>query len=64
MEIQGQPGELRAVIHITRKATGKVETYELIGHSDPEKLAEIMAERAKVHDAPAPDEAGNQPEEQ
>jgi hypothetical protein len=30
-EIQAQPAVLRATIHITRKATGKVETYEIVG---------------------------------
>jgi hypothetical protein len=35
-EIKGQMGELRATIHITRAATGKVETYELVGHVEPE----------------------------
>jgi hypothetical protein len=40
--IAAQPGELRATIHVTRAATGKVETFQLIGHSDPEKLKEIM----------------------
>lgn len=27
----GQPGELRFTIEVKRKATGKVETFELIG---------------------------------
>jgi len=44
MNIKGQDTELRATIHVTRKATGKVETFELIGHSDPEKLAQLVAE--------------------
>lgn len=37
-DLTGQPGELKATITITRKATGKVETYELTGiyHGDPE----------------------------
>lgn len=30
-ELAGQPGELRIVLEITRAATGKVETVELIG---------------------------------
>lgn len=51
--MKGQPGELRATIHVTRKDTGKVETFELVGHSDPEKLAEILANERKprVHGA-------------
>lgn len=43
------PGELRATIHITRKATGKTETFELVGHSDPEKLAAIMKARKALN---------------
>jgi hypothetical protein len=35
-ELTGQPGELRATVHVTRKATGKVETYELVGHVMPQ----------------------------
>jgi hypothetical protein len=30
-ELQGQPGELRLTVEVKRAATGKVETYELIG---------------------------------
>ena len=36
-ELKGQPGEVHMTIEITRAATGKVETYELVGHVDPEK---------------------------
>ena len=46
MNLQGQPGELRMTIEIKRKETGKVETFELVGHADPEKLKEIMAAEA------------------
>lgn len=35
-DLTGQPGELKATITITRKATGKVETYELTGTVQPE----------------------------
>ena len=42
-ELKGQPGELRATIHITRKATGKVETYELVGQVSPEDDAAVDA---------------------
>ena len=44
--LQGQPGELRMTIEIKRAATGKVETVELVGHADPEKLKEIIAAQA------------------
>lgn len=45
------PGELRATIQVTRAATGKVETFEVVGHSDPDKLKELLAQRAaaRVH---------------
>jgi len=33
-ELTGQPAELRMTIQVTRKETGKVETYELIGKVD------------------------------
>ena len=44
--LQGQPGELRMTIEIKRAATGKVDVIELVGHADPEKLAEILAAEA------------------
>lgn len=31
MALKAQPAVLRATIHVTRAATGKVETYELTG---------------------------------
>lgn len=40
--LKGAGGELRATIHITRKATGKVETFHLVGHTSPEQHAKIM----------------------
>lgn len=30
-DLQGNPGEVRMTIHVTRKATGKTETHELVG---------------------------------
>jgi len=50
MDLKPVPGELRATIHVKRKDTGITETFEIIGHSDPEKLKEIMAAR-RNHDA-------------
>jgi hypothetical protein len=40
----GTPGELRATIEVTRKETGLVETYEIIGHPDPETLKKLIEE--------------------
>lgn len=34
-EVKGKPGELRATIHVKRKATGKVETFEVVGTTTP-----------------------------
>ena len=36
-DLQGQIGELRMTIQVTRAATGKVEEYELIGTPLPEE---------------------------
>jgi transcription elongation GreA/GreB family factor len=33
-ELKGKPGELRCTVEIKRAATGKVETYELIGKAE------------------------------
>jgi hypothetical protein len=37
MELQARPAILRATVHVTRAATGKVETYELVGTADEPK---------------------------
>lgn len=42
VELGGQVGELRFTIHITRKETGQVETYQLIGVIDPDKMKELQ----------------------
>jgi hypothetical protein len=49
-DLKGQPGELRMTLQIKRAATGKVETYEMVGHSDPEKLKEILQAQAKTEE--------------
>ena len=41
-ELSGKGGELRATVTITRKATGVVETYELVGQTTPEEHAQIV----------------------
>ena len=38
INLQGQPGELRFTVQITRKNTGKVEEVELVGKLIPEEL--------------------------
>ena len=40
LAMQAQPAVLKATIHITRAATGKVETYEITGTAEPQKEAE------------------------
>lgn len=35
-ELQGRPGELRFTIEVKRAATGKVETYEMVGQAEDE----------------------------
>jgi hypothetical protein len=42
IELQGSVGELRMTVQITRKDTGKVEQYELVGLIDEDKLKELQ----------------------
>lgn len=42
--LTGQAGELRMSIEITRKETGKVETYELVGTATKEQAEELGIE--------------------
>lgn len=39
-EVKAQPAVLKATIHVTRKDTGKVDTYEITGTPVAEKEAE------------------------
>lgn len=48
-DLQGQPGELRMTIEIKRAATGKVDTFELVGHADTEKLKQILENENVSH---------------
>lgn len=38
----GQVGELRLTVEVTRKDTGKVEQYKLVGFLDEDKLKEFQ----------------------
>lgn len=40
INIRGLPGEFRFTVEVTRKDTGKVETYELIGREAAEQEGE------------------------
>lgn len=42
INLAGQIGELRFTVEVKRKETGKVETYELVGFLDEEKLKELQ----------------------
>jgi hypothetical protein len=42
IELNGQLGELKFTVEIKRKATGEVETYELVGYLNEDKLKEIQ----------------------
>lgn len=42
IELSGQMGELRFTVEVKRKETGKVETYELVGFLDEDKLKELQ----------------------
>jgi hypothetical protein len=42
IELGGQVGELRFTVEVKRKETGQVETYELVGFLDEDKLKEIQ----------------------
>jgi hypothetical protein len=41
-DLKGPGGELRMTISITRKATGKTETVELVGKTTPEQHQQIV----------------------
>lgn len=40
-DLVGPPGEVRMTVTITRAATGKVETYEVVGKVTPEQLEQL-----------------------
>lgn len=41
VELQGQTGEVRFTLQITRKETGKVEQVEMVGFIDEAKFKEL-----------------------
>lgn len=51
MDMKARTGELRCTLTVTRKATGKIETYELVGNATPEQAGAILgdAKRNRVH---------------
>jgi len=42
IELGGEVGELRFTVQVTRKETGKVEEYQLVGFLDEDKLKELQ----------------------
>ena len=42
LNLQGQVGELKFTVQVTRKDTGKVEEYQLVGYLDEDKLKELQ----------------------
>jgi len=44
-ELKGQPGEIRFTVTIKRAATGKEETYDLVGAATPEQVAALLKEK-------------------
>jgi hypothetical protein len=41
-ELKGQPGELRFTVTIKRAATGKEETYNMVGAATPEQIKRLV----------------------
>ena len=42
VELKGAVGELRFTVQVTRKETGKVETFEMTSQVDAAKLKELQ----------------------
>jgi len=42
ISLAGQPGEVRFTVQVTRAETGKIETYDLVGFLDEDKLKELQ----------------------
>lgn len=39
-----EPAELRFTLKVTRKETGKVESFEMIGHTNPDAIKKLIEE--------------------
>lgn len=48
MDIVGQPAELTMTIQVTRKDTGKVEEYQLVGHCSESEAIELGATKVET----------------
>lgn len=47
INLQGKEGELKAVIQVTRKESGKVETYEIVGKVNHEEFQKLLEQQPK-----------------
>jgi len=47
IELKPKEGELKAVIHVTRKDSGKVETYEVTGKVNHEELQALINKQSE-----------------
>lgn len=47
VELSGKEGELKAVIQVTRKETGKVEEYTIVGKVKHEDMQELLKPETK-----------------
>lgn len=39
-----EPAELRFTLKVTRKETGRVESFEMIGHTNPDAIKKLIEE--------------------
>ena len=51
-DLKGPPAELRFTVTIKRKATGAVETYDMVGTATPEQVEALKAEAATINEQP------------
>lgn len=47
MDLKAGEGELKAVIQVTRKETGRVETYEIVGKVKHDDMQELLKPETK-----------------
>jgi len=47
MNLNGQVGEVKFTLEITRKETGKVETVEMVGFLDEDQLKALQAQETE-----------------
>lgn len=51
-KLSGGSGQITAIVTITRKATGEVETYNLTGVVSPEQIETLEREAADQQEQP------------